>query len=98
MRSTRAELLAYGCDMEPSAFEELLGETHADLFPAWTDEELADHLRNALDFCNVIRRKLKSDIPDDLIMRSLRNMRKQGRETSYSPHKASASPAVKALQ
>lgn len=54
----------------------LLLEMYPD--PKWTADELTCHPRQALAFCEVFRARYSYDIPDQWILKPLKNVRKRG--------------------
>jgi hypothetical protein len=74
------ELKFYGVDMSTGDFNDLLAEMHHNLAPSWTSEQLLYHPYDALRFCAAIRSRSKDGLPDEMILRRLQNIRKQGLE------------------
>lgn len=73
-------LKEYMKDLDIEDFRNLVIETHQQLFPAWTDEELLFHPDEAKQLCVAIRQKLLAKkIPDHFILRVLVNARKNPR-------------------
>jgi hypothetical protein len=67
----------HGCDMDVAVFRELLKGRLADDYPGWNDEELMHRPQEALRYCQAIRQAARCfDLPDELILRTLSNMRK----------------------
>ena len=81
-----AELAALGYTGDHEEFKEVIGELHALMAPNFTDEDLADHLDDAKDFCRAVCRRVGAQLPDFIIMRTLRNMRKNCHRAAYSPY------------
>jgi len=73
------ELKLFGCDVDPNAFEEMLGDVFANMFPGTSDEDLLYHPYDALQYCKAIRARSGCDIPDHVILRRLINCRKRSR-------------------
>ncbi len=68
------------CDCDADEFRDILVELHAAICPSWTVDELLAHPRDALADCTAVRRRVGcSDLPDELILKSLTNARKRGR-------------------
>lgn len=75
--TTLAERLdACGCTMSAADFRDTLAEVFHALFPSWTDEELLVHPSEAIRYCAIIRRRADCDLPSELILRALTNIRK----------------------
>jgi hypothetical protein len=70
------ELPQHGYDLGRGEFYDLVQEVRADLFPAWSVDELACHPQDAVRFCRTVRGKAEADVPDHLIMHALLNARK----------------------
>lgn len=68
-----ARLMEYGLDETEQEFVERLAETFHRRYPMFAVDELLVRPREALRFCDDVRRaRLNYDIPDDLILRALR--------------------------
>ena len=67
-----------GCEMDAKMFKELVTERHATMHRSWTEDDLVCHPQEASQFCDVIRREIGANIPDDVILRTLLNARKAG--------------------
>lgn len=80
-KNTEARLEEYGCEMGVFVFWEALVELRANLYPAWTDEEMMCHWRDAGKFCKEFKRQnpQAKGVPDHYILRSLTNARKASR-------------------
>lgn len=70
----------YGVDMEREDFVDALVEAFGETYRGqWTIDELVLHPREALDFCDRVRRARGWFIvPDDVILRPIMNRRKNG--------------------
>ena len=68
----------YGVDMERDNFIDILCDAFADTYRGqWSLDELLLHPREALVFCDQIKRRLGAyDLPDDIILRAIMNRRK----------------------
>lgn len=68
----------FGINMEKDDFVDLLVNEFREAFRgAWSIDELVLHPRDALRFCDDLRRKHSYyDLPDDIILRSLMGRRK----------------------
>jgi hypothetical protein len=70
-------LADFGIDLGPEEFVDLLADMMAQLYPAFTIDELLVRPREALRFCDAARQRLDCyDLPDDVILRALLNRRK----------------------
>lgn len=71
------ELLAYRCELSPEAFRQVIVGLQKGLYPSWTDEELTYHPLDAINFCCAVRYAVRCpELPFDLILRTLVNVRK----------------------
>jgi hypothetical protein len=78
-------LKAAGWDRDADSFRDALVDIFAEMFRAWTDEELLFNPREAIQFCNVARSRLRTkDLPDHVILRTLVNVRKRGNQKKAS--------------
>lgn len=60
----------YGVDMDRSVFDDLMVDEFHGLCRNWTIDELVLHPREALNFCDGVRRKHGYyDLPDHIILR-----------------------------
>lgn len=68
----------FGVEMERDEFVDLLVEEFgASYYGQWTVDELVLHPREAMNFCDTVRRKMGwLLVPDDIILRPLMNRRK----------------------
>lgn len=71
------ELKAAGVGLDREQFGQLLEELLDSLYPGWTDEELACHPHDALQFCGVVRDRVDAQVPDHVIMKALTNRRRR---------------------
>lgn len=71
------ELVAAGSKLSRDDFYDLVMEQRALVFPNWTEDELACHPGDALQFCEVVRRKVSAPVQDHVIMHALMNARKR---------------------
>lgn len=72
--------LEFGLDLTREALMDLMVEDFGVMYRGtWTIDELLLHPREALHFCDEVRRKHQFyDLPDDIILRSVMTMRKRG--------------------
>jgi transcriptional regulator with XRE-family HTH domain len=76
-RKLEIELEECHCDLSPDDFRDLIIERKHDTSPAWTIDELVCHPDEAKEYCNVIRTATGCPtMPDDLILRTLMNVRR----------------------
>ncbi len=76
-RKLEDELDEFGCEMDAGRFRELLEERKATTYPTWSIDELVCHPDEAKEFCVVIRTEANcAGLPDDLILRTLMNIRR----------------------
>ncbi|MGC1275999.1 MAG: hypothetical protein WBC44_20020 [Planctomycetaceae bacterium] len=68
----------FGVDMEKSAFiDALVEDFHGIYRDTWSVDELCLHPREAMAFCDGVRRQRGwFDVPDDIILRSIMQRRK----------------------
>lgn len=76
------ELKFYGCDMDPGQFNDLLAEMHHNMHPAWNPEQLLYHPTYGATFVKAIRARSSDTLPEEMILRRLRNMQKAGSMSS----------------
>jgi hypothetical protein len=76
-----AELQFYGCDMDPSSFNDTLTELHLSMNPQLNPEQLLYRPYDGLRFCAAVRARTRDSLPDEMILRRLRNIQKAGRFT-----------------
>lgn len=68
--SLTVRLLSNGCDIPLREFNKILRQSHRDLYPDWSVDELLLHPDEAKHFCEVVRRQYGvHGLPDDLILR-----------------------------
>ena len=72
-----AALRAAGCPLTRAQFYDVLDDGRQAFYPGWSEDELACHPRDALQFCEVVRLKANAPVPDAVIMRALLNRREQ---------------------
>jgi hypothetical protein len=72
-----ATLRAAGCRLTRAQFYDLADEVREALYPDWTQDELACHPHDALQFCEVVRVKAGAPVPDNMVMKALLNRRKR---------------------
>jgi hypothetical protein len=75
------ELQFYGCDLAPAAFNDLLTELHLSMNPQLNPEQLLYRPYDGLRYCAAVRARTRDSLPDEMILRRLRNIQKAGRFT-----------------
>lgn len=66
-----------GCDQPIAEFQDRIAELHTATHPSWSVDELLLHPRDALAYCDEVRRMSGfQGLPDDLILRCLIARRK----------------------
>ncbi len=70
-------LKAIGLRLTRRQFHDLVNEVRRSLYPEWTEDELACHPHDALQFCEVVRLRAEAPLPDNVIMRALFSARKR---------------------
>ncbi len=76
-RKLEEELAAGGCGLDPSAFRDLLLDQKERTSPSWTVDELVCHPDDAKNYCDAVRVATDAPrLPDDLILRTLMNIRR----------------------
>lgn len=71
------ELSGYNIKGGAEKFREVIADVKNGMCRNWTDEDLLCHPVDAIRFCAAVCGKLRCfDLPDDLILRTLLNMRK----------------------
>jgi hypothetical protein len=72
------ELRLYGCDLTPQVFENTLANLLAALFPPnVSSEQLLHEPDRAKRYCDAVRRSTGcEELPDEMILRRLQNVRK----------------------
>jgi hypothetical protein len=74
------ELEAYGVDLEPDEFRDVLIELHQVMHPSWNIEHLLYRPTNALRYCDAVRDRIHAKgLTEEFILRHLVNYRKAGR-------------------
>ena len=77
MATLAEKLQTLGCTMESADFNDVVVEVWHALCPDWTDEELLVHPRDALRLCDCVRMRVDCNLPDELILRAMTNIRKK---------------------
>ncbi len=72
------ELLRYGSPMSAMGFEKLLKELHEAMNPSGNIETLLYNPKEAIKFTDAVREKAGKNLPDEMILRRLQNLRKSG--------------------
>ena len=72
------ELRLYGSGCDAGEFNNLIQELHAVMHPAWSIEDLCYEPRHAAIYCEAVRARAGSGLPDRMIMKRLTNCRKRG--------------------
>lgn len=68
-----------GCILDPQVFRDLVKATFLEMHAALTDELLYCRPAEALVFCGEVRRRARSpELSDELVLRTLTNIRKHG--------------------
>ncbi len=71
------ELREHGCNLPINDFKDCLVELMHNLYRAFTIDRLVQNPYIAIDYCNVVRKKVAcSALPDEFILRCLMNRRK----------------------
>jgi hypothetical protein len=74
------ELVAAGCTMDPEEFRRMVVEMCVDIFPGFSEEDVAHSSERVSLFCDTIRSKARCPgLADAVIMKTLTNRRKQGK-------------------
>lgn len=69
----------YYDEADPLLFEDVVGDYHFNMFPAYTVDELLVRPRCGILLCDAVRTATKyHELPDDTILRALINKRKRG--------------------
>ena len=71
------ELEGCGCALNRDEFSELVQDLQANLYPSWSVDELACNPREAIRYCDEVRRRARAQIRDNVIMHALMNARKR---------------------
>jgi hypothetical protein len=70
-------LLQFGYHGDAEAFKDLVHEQFRRLFPADTDENVLFHPRTkAVPLCDAVRERVGLELPDDVVLSTLVNLRK----------------------
>jgi hypothetical protein len=77
-RSVDAELRSVGALPNRDEFSILVDDLRMTLYPHWSQDELACHPHDAMQFCEIVRSRVSAPVPDHLIMRVMLNRRKRG--------------------
>ena len=73
-------ILGYdGGEYSEDEFRDIIQEVFAVLHPSWTDEQLLFRPPDGMRFCEAVRCRTSKGLPDELILRTLVNIRKSGR-------------------
>lgn len=84
-------LQTFGCDIDADEFRDLIQEVFSVMHPAWTDEDMLYHPRDAIRYCEAIRCRTDCDgLSDEFVLRSLVNIRKSGRNPKRARAKSRA--------
>jgi hypothetical protein len=76
------ELKLYNSEMEPDEFNDTLQETHTTIAPNLNAEQLMYYPTEfAAPLCRAIRAKAGRRLPDEMILRRLNNLRKNGSDS-----------------
>lgn len=78
MMALREELKLHKARVGPGEFVKTIVAMHKTMFPAWTFEDLLYNPRMALRYTDAIRFRCGDQLPDDVILRRLNNLRKNG--------------------
>ncbi len=73
------ELAFYGVDIDPESFNELIAALHSAMHPAWNPEQLLYHPTYGATFVCAVRARTKYSLPEEMILRRLRNLQKAGK-------------------
>jgi hypothetical protein len=68
----------HGCNADPQTFREEVTELFRQMYPSWTQDDLACEPREAVKFCDMIRERFGPKLPDSLSMKTLFNYRRRG--------------------
>lgn len=75
-RPLKDQLKVFWCSMDANTFKELIADVFAEMFPNWTDETLTSRPYDAIHYCDAIRARAGRGLHDELILRTLGNLRK----------------------
>jgi hypothetical protein len=74
------ELRLYGCECDPLEFHDILVELLHAMHPDWNQEQLLYHPTDGLGYVRAVRCRARCDgLPEEVILRRLNNIRKNGR-------------------
>lgn len=79
-KTLKKELEECGCEMKPETFRKTVKTMHGHLFNGMTDERLLCNPHKALHLCGAVMGKAGMKLPDELILRTLLNVRKDERK------------------
>jgi hypothetical protein len=72
-----AVLLAeLGYEGDEGSFHDLIVDTLAEAYRAWSIDELLIHPHDAIEYCRIVCRRARVDLPEPLVLRTLLNIRK----------------------
>lgn len=72
------ELEFYGCDMDPDEFNDMLADLHHNMHREWNPEQLLYRPSYGITFVNAVRARSNQSLPEEMILRRLRNLQKKG--------------------
>lgn len=73
------ELALYGCEMDPVEFNELLADLHHAMHPSWNPEQLLYAPTYGIVYVKAVRARSIGSLPEEMILRRLRNIQKAGK-------------------
>jgi len=73
------ELAFYSCETDANEFNELLTDLHVNMHPSWSPEQLLYRPTYGTAFVNAVRARAGSSLPEEMILRRLRNIQKAGK-------------------
>jgi hypothetical protein len=80
-KALEKELDEQGIDLTAHQFRQIIEQTHKKLFPEFNDEQLLQRPTLSVQFVGGVRSRCPSPSPsEDLICRTLMNIRKQSRK------------------
>ena len=71
------ELTASGSALDRDQFYDLVADIKGAFCPSWTVDELLCHPTEGDQFCQAVRARAGGNIPEDVIMHALLNVRKR---------------------
>jgi len=71
------ELRDCGCALSREQFFELVEETRFNMFPAWSQDELACHPSQAVRYCETVRQRAGAPVPEHVTMHAMFAARKR---------------------